>query len=309
MLSFVRWLLVGFVLIVIIFTRSLWRGLVYLGSQDSQEKADFWANLENVGTSSRKVLAHDLAFLYSLKSARDWVHNGYKRISKPRNLPFALPTIWTWSNVVVLPPSALHVYSKPDSELRAFDAQHDTIQLPYMISDRDIYKNPIHFDVVRKRLVNQKDLASLSHAVAEEVDAALREVWGTSPEWKTTNAWDACGRIILCAAIRILIGLPICRNENYFEQSRLFSDALIIGTAMINTLPPILRPVIGPLIALKAKYHQRRCLEILVPFVEDRLRTWNHGTNDENHQDIPVKCSFFFLSSISALLTSIITVH
>jgi hypothetical protein len=294
MLTFVRWLLVVFAPVGIIFIRSLWRKWVYLGSQESREKARFWASLENVGVSSNGVLAHTLALLSSLKSVKGWVHNGYNRISKARELPFALPTIWTWSNVVVLPPSALSVHSKPDSELRAFGAQLDTIQLPYMISDRDIYMNPIHFDVVRKRLVNQKELASLSAATADEVDAVLTDVWGTSAEWKTTNAWDACGRIILCAAIRILIGLPICRDENYFEQSRLYSDAVIIGTAMINTLPPMLRPVIGPLFALKAKYHQRRCLKILVPFVEERIRTWNNGAKEGDHRDIPVTC---YLSS------------
>jgi hypothetical protein len=290
MLSFDRWLLIVFAPVGIIFIRSLWRKWVNLGSQESRDRAQFWASLENVGVSSNDILAHIFALLSSLISVKGWVHDGYSRVSKARELPFAMPTIWTWSNVVVLPPSALRVHSKPDSELRAFGAQLDTIQLPYMISDSDIYMNPIHFDVVRKRLVNQKDLASLTAATAEEVDAALRDVWGTSTEWKTTNAWDACGRIIMNAAVRILIGLPVCRDEDYCEQSRLFTDALIIGTALINTLPPMLRPVFGPFYALKAKYHQRRCLKILVPFVEDRIRIWKDGTKEGDQGEIPVTC-------------------
>jgi hypothetical protein len=268
-----------------------------LDAQENIDKAHFWATVDNVGVPSNGgIHAQTFALLSSLTSVKSWVHGGYNTISKARELPFAFPTIWTWSNVVVLPPSALQVHTKPDSELRAFDAQHDTIQLPYMIGDREIYMNPIHFDVVRKRLVNPKDLASLSGATADEVDAVLDDVWGTSTEWETTNAWDACGRIILCAAIRILIGVPVCRNEDYFEQSRLFTDALLIGTAMINTLPPMLRPVIGPLFAVKAKYHQQRCLKILVPFVQDRIQKWEKAGRDGDESELPVTY-FLFVNS------------
>lgn len=265
-----------------------------LDASERVDKAHFWATLENVGVPyNGSIIAKTFAFLSSLTSVKTWTHHGYATFSKGRGLPFAFPTIWTWDNVVVLPPSALRVHTKPDSELRAFEAQHDTIQLPYMIGDREVYMNPIHFDVVRKKLVNPKDLASLSAATADEVDQVLDDVWGTSTEWKTTNAWDACGRIILCAAIRILIGVPVCRDENYFEQSRLFTDALLIGTAMINALPPMLRPIIGPLFAVKAKYHQRRCLAILVPFVNDRIRKWEKAEKDGDESELPVECLRF----------------
>ncbi len=298
MLSFIRLLLLVIIAPIGVFlARSLWRIYGNLDLQESQEKDHFWAKLENVGVQSNRVFAHSRALLSSLTSVRGWAHNGYNRISKSEKLPFALPTIWTGGNVAVLPPSALRVLIKPESELRAFGAQLETIQLPYIISDRDIYMNVIHFDVVRKHLVSAKDVASLAAATADEVDAAFADVWGTSTEWKTTNAWDAYGRIITRAAIRILVGLPLCRDENYFEQSRLYSDAVIMATIMINTLPPMLRPVIGPLLALRAKFYQNRCLKILVPFVEERIRIWKKGGNEVDGSDIPVTRYLPFLFS------------
>ncbi|KAF2789980.1 cytochrome P450 [Melanomma pulvis-pyrius CBS 109.77] len=261
-------LLLAAIVIGTFLARRIWGSLSHRDKQDKLEREKFWKTVENVGIPPRGgFFAQTRGLLSSLTSVQSWTHSGYGRISKAQKLPFALPTIWTWDNVAVLPPSALRILSKPESEVTAFGAQLETIQLPYMISDRDIYMNVIHFDVARKHLVNPKDVASLAAATADEVDVAFTDVWGTSPEWKTVNAWDACGRIIMRAAIRVLIGLPTCRDETYFEQSRLFSDAVIMGTAMINTMPPLLRPV----------YHQARCLKILVPFVEDRIRIWKQG--------------------------------
>lgn len=264
--------------------RGIFIALYSLRSSESRDKAAFWAALDVVGVPSSGLFAQTRALLSSLTSVHRWTHNGYNNYSKPYSLPFALPTIWTGGPVAVLPPSAMHVLYKPESELKAFNAQLQTIQLPYIVSDRDIYMNVIHFDVVRKYMVQPKHINRLAAATADEVDEAFADCWGTSTEWKTVNAWDACGRIVTRTATRILIGLPMCRNEDFFEQSRLFSDAVMSGTVMINCLPPMLRSVIGPLFALRAKYYQARCLKILTPFVEERIRIWKNGM-----EDVPVE--------------------
>ncbi|KAF3763271.1 cytochrome P450 [Cryphonectria parasitica EP155] len=239
-----------------------------------KKKAQLWAKLDMVGVSSGGIFPWTRALLRSLTSTQHNVHTGYEKFSRTQKLPFALPTVWTGDAVVVLPPSMLDLLHKPDSELRSFEAQIETLGLPYMISDRDVYMNVIHFDVVRKHMGENKDLDSLAAATAEELDIAFRECWGTSKDWTTLNMWDTCGRILTRAAARILIGLPMCRDETFFERSRQFADSVVMGSAMINCFPPRMRGLIGPLVALRAKYYHARCLEILVPIVEERLRVW-----------------------------------
>jgi hypothetical protein len=95
---------------------------------------------------------------------------------------------------------------------------------------------------------------------------------------------DACQRIVTRAAMRILIGLPYCRNEELLELSRLYANSVFAGTAIINCLPPLLRPVIGPLIGIRAKFYQQRCKRILLPLVEERIRLWN---KDKQGQNLP----------------------
>lgn len=254
-----------------------------------KEKAEFWAKTDAVGVPSSGIFIWTRALLKSLTSTQKNTFDGYRRFSKAKGLPFQLPTLWNGGPVAVLPPSQLHLLNRPDSEVKAFDAQLETIQLPYMISDRDVYMNVIHFDVVRKHMISNKNVQALAVPTADEVDVAFRECWGSSTDWTTVNGWDACGRIVTRTATRILIGLPLCRDEVFFEQSRLFGDSVVMGTAMINCFPPLVRPLLGPLIALRAKYYEARCLKILVPFVEERIRRWKEGKEEEG---APVRLYF-----------------
>lgn len=86
------------------------------------------------------------------------------------------------------------------------------------------------------------------------------------------NAWDSMVKIITRVALRIMVGLPGRRNEEYLERSRLYANAVLVDACFINCVPPAIRPVLAPLMSLRARYHQRRLMKILVPLVEERLQ-------------------------------------
>jgi hypothetical protein len=266
--------------------------------QRNKDRVQVWNNLQVVGLPSIEIFSWTRALFASILSIPRNTHDGYERICKAQDRPFALPTMWMGTAVVVLPPSLLFLLNKPDSELSGFRGLLDTIQLPYMISDCDIYENVIHFDVVRKRFT-RKDSGSFATATAEEIDFAFRNSWGTSSEWKNVNGWDAAGRIITCAAQRILIGIPFCRNEKLFEESQLYANSLFAGTAIINCLPPSMRPFLAPLLALRAKYYQARCQRILEPYVEERIRQWQSYQDGDDQPVCKHKrcCRLFILSN------------
>ncbi|KAI1370089.1 cytochrome P450 [Hypoxylon crocopeplum] len=250
----------------------------------SRDSVRLWAQLETVSIPPGRVFPWARAVIHSIISIQGNVHRGYHDICKEKNRPFALPTMWMGGAVVVLPPSQINLLNKPDSELTGFNALLDTIQLPYMVSDREVYENVIHFDVVRKKMT-KKDIGSLAAATAEEINVALLESWGTSTEWKNFNGWGACGRIIAQATLRVLIGLPLCRDEVLLEQTRLYSNSLFAGNAVINCLPPFVRPLLGPLVASPTKFYQYRCQRILIPFVEERIALWKETNEAESMPD------------------------
>ncbi|RYP33715.1 hypothetical protein DL767_004644 [Monosporascus sp. MG133] len=133
--------------------------------------------------------------------------------------------------------------------------------------------------------MSKKDMNLFASDMDEEIDLAFREVWGTSKDWTVINGWDGCGRIIARAAERMMIGLPMGRNEELLDASRLYANSVLLGGAVMNCFPPLLRKLIGPVIALRAKFYQRRCVNLLVPIIDGRLRIWNEDGDADGAPD------------------------
>lgn len=238
--------------------------------------AEVESKLETIG-ASRGPFQWTRRFVSSIVSMPQNATTGYNKFCKALNRPFVLPTTWTGRGIVVAPPSVLHkIMTRPDkSPSTGSDITHimglvEAIQLPYIIADPDIYMNALHFDVVRRKMT-KKDMPFFAAMTADELEAAFADIWGVSKEWTTINGWDTCGRIIARTAERMMIGLPMGRDERLLEASRLYANSVLLGGAVMNCFPPFLRGAAGPLIALRAKYYQKRCVNILVPVIEERM--------------------------------------
>ncbi|KAI9685456.1 MAG: hypothetical protein M1822_004587 [Bathelium mastoideum] len=93
----------------------------------------------------------------------------------------------------------------------------DTIQLHYMIVNRDMHEN-VTFLFVPHSSLSKKDVAVPAIPTAEEVGVAFGKCLSTTEKRTSINGWDACGYIIIQTDLRVLIGLPLCRNNSLLEQ-------------------------------------------------------------------------------------------
>ncbi|KAK0630991.1 cytochrome P450 [Bombardia bombarda] len=256
----------------------------FLLPRDKAEKNELWNKLDNVGVPSG-ILPWTRAVFHSITALRQNTHDGYKKFIK-LDRPFAIPTIWTGKAIVVVPPSALHLTNRPDSELIGFWALVENIQLPYFIPDRDVIENVIHFEVSRKDLT-KRNVSRQLEPMAEEIKHCFETLWGDSKEWKTVNGWDMSGQIIARVALRTLLGSPACRNEELVEATQLFANSLFAAAAVINCLPPLLRPIIGPILALKTKKYRAQYRKIVVPLIEERIRLWEQHKKTGEPAELP----------------------
>ncbi|KAK2595097.1 hypothetical protein QQS21_007182 [Conoideocrella luteorostrata] len=244
-----------------------------------------WVKLDSVGVSSGGLFPWGRAVAISIVSTRKFANEGYAKFSKALNKPYALPTTWTGRAVVVAPPSQMHqLLTRPDrltnSEITNIPGLVQTVQMPFIISDPEIYQNTIHFDVVRRKMT-KKDMNIFAPITAEEIDLAYKDIWGISKEWTTINGWDACGRVIARTAQRILLGLPLGRDEKLLETARQYASSVLLGGALMNCFPPVIRRYVGPVIGLRARYYQARCVSMLVPIVNERLRIFKQPKDGE----------------------------
>lgn len=250
-------------------------------------KDELWSKLDKVGVPSG-FLPWTRAIFGSWTALLRNTHEGYQKFCK-QNRPFALPTIWTGKAIVVLPHSALHLTNRPDNELIAFWALVENIQLPYFIPDRDVIENVIHFEVSRKDLTKRNVSRQLA-PTTEEVDACFRTLWGDSTEWRTVNGWEMCGEIIARVALRTLLGFPACRDEELVKATQHFANNLFSAAAIINCMPPPLRPILAPILALPTKRYRTRYRKIVVPLIEERIRLWEQHKKTGD-VELPVRVS------------------
>ncbi|KAM4056180.1 cytochrome p450 [Hirsutella rhossiliensis] len=267
---------------LLLFVVGLW-ALATLRLSKPSKQAEFWASFPTAGVSSGVFFPWSLAAFRSITASADMATEGYNKFCKKRDIPFALPSTGVGA-IVALPPSQLHVLNKSEKHVIAAEAQSESIQPKYMIGDRELYENSIHFDIVRKHMT--KDVGFFAAGTAEELDAAFRDCWGAdSQNWTTVGAWDTLSRAVARAVNRAYVGLPLCRNETLLEQSRLYANAVYMGSALITAMPKCTRPALGPLIALPAKRYLAGCKRVLVPLVEERLRRWDGGKAGEKMPD------------------------
>ncbi|KAI1092421.1 cytochrome P450 [Rostrohypoxylon terebratum] len=235
------------------------------------KKDELWNKLDKVGVPSG-FLPWTRAVLVSWTTLLENTHEGYNQFCK-KGLPFALPSIWTGKAVVVIPPSALHLTNRPDNELLGYWALIESIQLSYFIPDRNVFQNVIHFEVSRKDFTKRNVNRQLAPTV-EELENSFHDLWGNSTEWTTANGWDMCGQIIARVALRTLLGFPTCRDKELIEATRHFANNLFAAAAIINCVPPSLRPILGPILAFPTKRYRDRYRKIVVPVIEERIRLW-----------------------------------
>ncbi|KAI1446974.1 hypothetical protein F5Y02DRAFT_49627 [Annulohypoxylon stygium] len=77
----------------------------------------------------------------------------------------------TGGAVLVLPSSMLNLLKRPRDEISGYNALIDNTQFRYLVADRDVLGNVIHFDIVRKDLTlkNMGPIAGV-HAFFFEVE-------------------------------------------------------------------------------------------------------------------------------------------
>lgn len=219
---------------------------------------------------------------------QSYTNEGYQKFNKALDQPFALLTPWVrGARMVVLPASRIPLLARPDKgkdgEWTGLPGFLDTTHLKYVIDDADVYQNLLHFDVVLRHM-GPSDMRRLAPTTADEIDLAFRDIWGNTTAWKTIDGWDECGKIISRVTQRILVGLPLSRDETMLETTRLYANSLLLGGAVISCLPLWVRWILAPLIVARARQLQACYVKMLVPVVKERIHQYEAGEYEMSDQ-------------------------
>jgi cytochrome P450 len=185
-------------------------------------------------------------------------------------LPCILPNLT--GEGVLLPSSLVSwVGSKPETVLAVRSEHRDILEAEYTIPRSMLNDRVGAFEEAARKFLTRK-LNAVLPEMLEELNTSLEQYWGTDTDnWSEINVFDTCEKIMAHAINRMLVGLPLCRNNEYLSVAQRFTNAIGLSALLIRTLPRFLKPILGPLIAFPCHYHYYCSLKFLKPLIDSRL--------------------------------------
>jgi cytochrome P450 len=135
-----------------------------------------------------------------------------------------------------------------------------------------------------------RQLPRLVGEIWDEVQYLCDKDWGVVPgEWKEINTYHKSFEMIVSMASRMLLGVPLCRNENFLSHVKEFSLDVFRCMALDALLPRALTGILGPfLVSLPNRWHVKGIHKHTLPMIKQRLDDMSYNdSNPEKRRDIP----------------------
>lgn len=118
-----------------------------------------------------------------------------------------------------------------------------------------------------------RNLGTAQADVADEIAASVDDAMGLETEaWRDVQLVDTFKEIGDRSGVRALFGFALCRDQHFLRILTHYKTLMGIGIFLSGQLPPIVRPIVGLLLALPFRFCKARVIRALVPVIKERMR-------------------------------------
>ena len=178
-----------------------------------------------------------------------------------------------------MPPSQIRwLLEQPDSVLSQHEVNRLIISADTTLLHKNITQegNVIHRQVIQREMTRGQD--SYTNDMIDEIEEALGRNWGYNTQgWEEIKVFDTMIDLISRVVCRVLVGLPLCRDEEYLQSARTFGRNVVLISYFENLLVPLLRPILVPLAMSYDMFHYRRIAKFISPIVNERITAFQKG--------------------------------
>jgi cytochrome P450 len=194
---------------------------------------------------------------------------------------FVLPNLATGPEVILPMSQMKWLLEQPDHVLNQREVNSEFLHAERTMLHPHVIRDTVHGHIIRQELT--KNLDSYAEDIVDEIKHALDHVWGSSEiDWNEVPLYNTMLEVVGRISNRVLVGLPLCRDKAYLQSTCSFARNVVITAGLINLLPPLLRPLLGPLITAYDKRHYRRIAKMIFPIVKQRMVGFKPGTDYRN---------------------------
>ncbi|KAM0716983.1 hypothetical protein Q7P37_006835 [Cladosporium fusiforme] len=229
-------------------------------------------NVPWVGQRSYGFFPKLRSTLAALKYERQNLEEGWAKYSS-KGKPFVRPSLH-WPSVVLPPSNAEWLAHQPENAIAATKAQDEILALEWLASGPS--NAFIHdFTVIRRDLTRQ--INACVPEILDEIRYAfdLHFTMGkdTGDGWKDVLIVDAIRKAVCGVSNRVIVGLPICRSEEYFHAvSRWWICFGLTGLVFRSFIPGPLQRFIMPVLSLPTWFWRRKVADMYEPEVARRIK-------------------------------------
>ncbi|KAH6842975.1 cytochrome P450 [Chaetomium sp. MPI-CAGE-AT-0009] len=196
-----------------------------------------------------------------------WVSEGYEKYSKDGRA-FLVPSAPSRPQEIVVPrPQTSWMLELPDRILSTKEAHRDALHNDYQFLGVD---DQFPIQTIHKYLA--RNIAGLIPGVQEEVHGAIDATFGHDTEnWKSVSLWEAWLGVVPRVTNRIIVGAPLCRNQEFLNSQVAFADDVVRNSFILDMFPRVFRPLVAPFVVLTNWWHWRKSYLLAKPVIEQRL--------------------------------------
>jgi Cytochrome P450 len=178
---------------------------------------------------------------------------------------------------VILPKCQVRwLLDQPDHVLNQNEVNVQFLRADHTLLDPKITRDgTVHTNVIRREMT--KDIDSHAADVLDEIEDALHVNLGSDEEWHEIPVYDTMLDVVCRILNRKLVGLPLCRNQEYLNSNKKFGRLVVITAGLINMIPRVLRPAFAPIITLLDKLHYRKISKFTLPLIRERMQYFQPG--------------------------------
>ncbi|KAI0445887.1 cytochrome P450 [Xylaria telfairii] len=177
---------------------------------------------------------------------------------------------------IILPQNQLKwVLSRPESALSHMESVLELNQTIYSLGHNRYFTDGWHMDVFRSQI--DRNLESFCPTLNDEISAAITTHFGADTmNWKEIDLLTVTQQIVGQVASRLTVGLPLCRDTVYINESFRVINRLIVTAAIAGGCPRFLRPLVARLSSIglngtiaKFKKSLHKTYKMRVDMIED----------------------------------------
>ncbi|KAI1159492.1 cytochrome P450 [Nemania serpens] len=224
-----------------------------------------WAGIGEHNNRLGRAKAN-LASVFHLRRLLD---EGYEKYSKNDQV-FVLPYFINGPQVVLPPSQIPWLVAQSEDVLSQEHVNRQFLESDYSFFQANRVRDPVHPEITQHQLTRR--IGGFVDDIVDEARASIDEYWGTDTEqWREVRVYDTVLLVIARMTLRVLAGLPLCRDKTFLSICCNFIRKVALNAAAISLFPQFIKPVVGPIFSLFDYILYLRCRTFIMPIIRGRL--------------------------------------